>query len=216
MMKRPDIETIFGPVSLNARDAAGRLLKLFLDEFDGYLSTYYARMKYDLKKDTFFFWDEEMTLRDREDLLQRVERDRGGRWYCNLNLGFYPAEVKPALFSDPPDGPGVTLLVSINSGLTKFLEESARPRVPFVLFLIRIAQAIGAPWFLAGIELEHWKALRVDRFMDRERLPPRTYVVGWRHDALDEQALISGLGLQGKEVERTTYGYKFVTFFPAP
>jgi hypothetical protein len=215
-MKRPDFETIFGGIALDAKGAAERLLNLFVDQFDGYLSRYYAKMKYDSNRDTFYFFDEEMNLHGRADLLMRLERDAGGSWSCDLNLGFYPATVTPMIFSDAREGSITTVLTSIDSGITRFLEEEEVARIPFVTFLIRIAIAIGARWFLGGIDFDHWKSLSNSQIMDRENLPRGTYVVCWENDTLDELELCSGLGTEGEEVKRSVLGYNFVTFFPLP
>ena len=214
-MKRPDIETIFGPVNISLTDAASRVLDLLLDKFeDSYFSSYYAKMMFDPGENTFYFWDEEMNLRGRKDLLQRIERDRGGRWSCDVNMGFAPGAVYPAIFVDPPNGSEITVQVTIDPAVTRFLEEIEESRVPFVLFLVRIAKTIGAKWFLTGLDLEHWRRLPASQIMDRELFPPGTYVVCWKDDALDEEELLRGLSLRAEDVMRSTLGYRFVTFFP--
>lgn len=214
-MKRPYIDTIFGPVEIGASEAADRLLNLFMDEFeDTYLSAYYARMKYDEEDDTFYCWVEEMNLGSREDLLQRLERDRGGEWSCDVNIGFAPGTLCVAAFYDPPDRTELTLAVTIDPLVTQFVEEEEGARVPFVLFLIRVAMTIGTDWFLTALEIEHWKRLPVTGIMDRQQLPPGTYVVCWKDDALDEAALLRGLSVHEEDVYRSILGYKFVMFFP--
>jgi hypothetical protein len=214
-MKRPFLDTIFGPISIDVADAASRLLHAFVEEFDDtYLSAYYARMRYDDQGDTFEWTDEAMDLAGRDDLLRRIVRDHGGRWSCDVNLMFGPAVVYPAFFFDPVDGSELTTVVSTGPGVTQYVESDDGVRLPFVLFLTRIAEVLGVGWFVTGLEIEHWRRLPATGVMSQDRLPPGTYVVGWRHGAIDEATLLAGLGASSEDVRRTTTGYRFVTFFP--
>lgn len=213
---KSNTDTIFAPVNACGEDLSGKLLDLFLGVYDGELSSYYARMAFDAEEDSFVFTDESLDLKGRQDLLARLAQDGGGRWSCDLNLKFYPAKVKPALFVDPAGSPATTVVVSINSGLSDFLLEEERPRVPFLTFIARIALTLGADWFLTGLELDHWKALPRRQVEDKQQWPPLTFAIGWRDKSLDEAQLLRGAGLGPDAVKHSTVGYRFLNLFPAP
>jgi hypothetical protein len=215
-MKRPEIDTVFGPVALSASGATERLVRLFTQDFrDTYLSRYYAKLRYDEEEDSFSWFDEEMNLQGPDDLLARLERDKGGRWSCDVNIGFAPSSLYPSLFLDPPGGTELTAVVTTDQGLTGFVEDEPASRIPFVVFLARIAEAIGAPWFLSALELRHWKRFARLQLLGRADWPAGTYVACWKGGTLDDDEVLGRLGASPEQVVRTTLGYHFLTFFPA-
>jgi hypothetical protein len=211
-MKRPNLEILFGATALHPPQVVTRLLAVLLDELGGYLSRYYARMEFDPEDDTFFFDQEVMDLHGRDDLVKRVARDGSGRFSCDVNLGFYPATISPGVFVDPPGSGMTTCLAMVDGNLVRFLEESDRPRVPFITFCIRLAKAIGAEWFIGGLEFDHWRSVSLEVVSDKDRWPPRVYAAAWREGALS--GVPSGRAVPNERVRRSIEGFAFLEAFP--
>lgn len=216
-MKRPAIDVIFGPTDLSVAETVVKIDDFLKNEFqDTYFSKYYANIYYDTVEDTFDISDETMDLQNERDLLRRIESDNGGRWSCDVNMGFAPGAVYPTVFHDPPDGGEVTFLMTIDPLVTRFVEELEAAHVPFVLFMTKTARTIGANWFLAALEIDHWKRLPLEQIFNKSEWPRGTYAVGWKSGIITRQEVIDRLGVKDEEIYRSTLGYEFFMSFPKP
>jgi hypothetical protein len=213
---KEEMHVVYAPVKAGGKEITEKLLPLFLESLEGGLNAYYAKLQFDSKEDSFVRAEEELNLKSREDLLTRLARDDGGLWSADINLGFYPVQLQPALFRDPPGGPTTTMIASIDSSMATFLLEEARPRLPFLTFLARIGLAIDSDWFLLCLELVHWRALQKDQLYDQGQWPRLTYAIGWKDGALDEQRLLQSSGREASDVKRSTLGFRFLDMFPSP
>jgi hypothetical protein len=206
---------IFAPVKTNTKELATRVLDCVTGELGGFLALYYyARVAYDEKRDFYFFDDEQLHLESREELSSNIERDRDSRWCMMANLGFAPAEIYPAVFADLRRPSEATLVLTIAPPITKWVEGDETTRIPFALFLARIAKAAGSSWFLAGPGIYHWRPLDDSQPL-RVDSPGMPYLVGWKAGSPEETRLMTALKVQQDSIFKTTLSYRFVEFYPA-
>jgi hypothetical protein len=212
-MKRPDTNAVFAPVEATPEMVAVRLLGLALDEMSGSLGRYFVKLEYDTVLGSYEPVEESLDLKDRDDLLNRVRDQKNCMWRFHVSMEFASNYVYPAVFLDPQGKPEVTVLLVIDPAITRFIETAEETRAAFVVFLARVAKAIGSTYFLSGLYMDIWKPITATEIMNRSQLGPRPFVVGWKSDALEDRKVVEGLGLQIDDVKRTTLSYHFVTFF---
>lgn len=213
-MKRPDMETIFSPVGLSVMELTQKVANFLIRDSRGFLTRYYAQMTFDAEEDSYIFCNEQMNLSGIEDLLRRTEENGSCRWACDLNAYFHYIRVSPSVFSIAANESMV--LTTIDSGITSYLEEEEKPRIPFATFLVQIASVIGATWFMSGLLYEHWKPLNREKVLFGNGLPIGTYVVGWKRGVVQTNEVMSSLKVGSGEIKRSILDYNFVTFFPEP
>jgi hypothetical protein len=214
-MQRPDFIAIFSPVKGNTKETAAKLFTFLVEDVNGQLASYYyARIDYDAKGRQYHFCDETLQLESREELFQRIERDGDAMWCMMVGLGFAPAEIYPAVFADVEKPSQTTVVLSIDPQITRWFETEEATRGPFVLFLIRVANAIGSSWFVSGPYIDKWNPLDISKPLDYASLG-MPYVVGWKAGAPEEAKILAALDIKDDDVLMTSLKYKFAYFLPS-
>jgi hypothetical protein len=210
-MKRPDMMALYAPVKYPAKEVATRILDFFVSELKGHLMRYYARLEFAPQDGSYDFAEEALDLKDRDDLLRRVNRDVDCEWAFYLYLVFYPAEVYCAVFRDRTSSGGSTLMLTIDPKITKSFEDEEEGRMPFAIFLIAVAQAIESNWFVSGPYIDEIKPLHLEQLRNPENVSG-LYIIGWKAGKPEEEVILSALKEETKSeaVKRTTLGYNVV------
>jgi len=209
------MKAILTPVKASTKEMAEKVLDFVINELKGQLSSYYyARMQYDAEGDFYYFCDETLKLGDQEELFRRIDRDGNSMWRMMLSLGFAPAETKVAVFSDVRKPSETTLLLSIDPEITRWVETEVETRAPFVVFIARVAKAVGSTSFVSGPYIDEWRPLDFSKPLNYTELGS-PYVVGWKAAAPEEAKLVADLKIQKDKIFMTTLKYKFADFFPS-
>jgi hypothetical protein len=210
-----DLIALFSPVEARPQEVASRLVRYVEDELRGHLDPcYYACVELDSDRGRYRFHKETLTLGDEAELLRRIDRDGGSMWSMMLSLGFAPAQVYVAVFPDIREPSKVTVVLKIDSKITRWLEIEESTRVPLVVFLARTASVIGADCFVAGPNVVNWNPLKLDRDFPFDDLGS-PYAVGWKSQVAEHSALIRSLKIRPDTIADTTAGYRINPRFPA-
>jgi|GEM_PF-3959619 len=215
-MKRPEMVAVFSPTHLGSEDLARRWLDVLLAPPGCTLNPYFAPLELDADSGEYDATDETLDLSGRSELERRISKHGGGLWSCRVPLGFANADVYSAVFSSPPRAlpSQATLHLQIAPSITRFVEDQPEARAPFIAFLVKVADEIGAPWFLAGLHLR-MRALSRDDFLAGGGPDTQPYVAGWKPDTLDASPLLQRWAVPPDEVQHSVLGYSVATRFPA-
>ncbi len=225
-MKRPEFITIYSPINNKRKDICVTILN-FLEQFwsqpKSFITPYYAKVGYDTENCHFKLVDERMNLSDRHDLLERLDRDRNCMWCCRVNLKFGTSDIEIVIFSDDVHHKSdITVIITMEPIITDYLEREEYPRLPCILFLIKISELIGANWFLSGLNLYKWNPLTLEKFTNRKQFEhsyyqgSSPYVIAWKNNILNEEDLLEKWNSKIEDVIHSTLNYKFISFFPVP
>ena len=204
---------LYAPVPGDAAAVTRSLLDLLTVESRGFLESYYARLE-KLPEDAQYDAVRESTdLKGREDLLERLQRDQNGGFALAVQVGLYPALVYVWVFTN--GAASATVLLRIDPAITRSLEEEDDNRMNVVMFLTKIAAAIGSEWFISGLFIEQWRPLTLEQLADtgHVRRWGRLLVVGWKPGSPAEPAISAAIHPPSEAVKQTTVGYSvFVNF----
>ena len=213
-MKPPDLMGLYAPVQRDPADVILKLLDLLTVENRGVLESYYARLERMPEDDQYDAVRESTDLAGRDDLLARLKRDRNVGFVLAVQVGLYPALVYVWVFTGGPAD--TTLLLRIDPAITRSLEEEDDNRMNVVMFLAKIAAAIGSAWFISGLFIEQWRPLTFEQLADAEHVRRwgRLLVVGWRPGSPAEAPILAAIHPPAEAVKQTTVGYDVFVNFP--
>jgi hypothetical protein len=208
-MMRPDLTVLFVPVPAGPWEVVRAFLDLGEREFWLRISYYFDALKFDPGKGKYRPADEPVDLSGRDDLLQSIATVGDYIWSCEMMWSReLLVRVKVAVFRDPSGKPETTLMLVIDSKVTTLVEDDPESRMPFVLFLCRIADAIGSPWFVCGPHIRSWRPLTLDQLPGAGDLS-QLYVVGWKRDSPVAEEILAYYSLEPEGLGTTLLGYDF-------
>jgi len=208
-MLRPELTVLFAPVRAGTVDVAHSFLDLAEREFWAQLKYGYSSLQLDPGKEDYHPFNETIDRPSRDELMARISKDTNAMWGCDM-LWYREllAEVQIAVFRDTRGKLETTLMLIFDGKVTRLVEGDEEGRMPYVLFLCRIAEAIGSPWFVCGSHIRSWKPLSVDQVPGGRDLG-HLYVVGWKRDSSVGEEFRSCFSLEPEGLGTTLLGYDF-------
>jgi hypothetical protein len=212
-MRRPDLTVLFAPVQDGSSEVARAFLDIGQREFSAQIKHGYGGLELDPSKGDYHPGNETIDRLSADDLMKRITRDRNCVWGCDM-LWYEEllAEVRVAIFRDPGGNPETTLMLIVDPKVTRLVEDEEEGRMPFVLFLCRIADAIGSTWFVGGPHVRSWRPLTLDQLPGGRDLG-QLYVVGWKHDSSVAEEILRYYSLEPEGLGTTLLGYDFWAMF---
>jgi hypothetical protein len=99
-------------------------------------------------------------------------------------------------------------MLIIDHKVTQIVEDNEDARMPFIVFLCRIAESIGSDFFVCGQYIKSWKPLKED-FLSGKGDLGLFNVVGWKHECPISEDIFSYYKFIPDGFGRTIIGYDF-------
>lgn len=210
------ISVTYGSIAHPSAETAALIASLFETQYRGVIRRDFAQVSLSSDTGYFRFHGEVDDLRGRPDLDRRLRALGSGAFSYELDAEFASVDAQVLVFSDESkrraaQSVDTTAVVNFDKELTSYLFTSEVTRSPFVMFLERIAAAIGAQCFIACVECDRWLPMKPSDLLLSEVFGDAPQVVGWVSGAVDENAVLSALSAQAEWVERSLDGYTLVS-----